>query len=52
MTGQQRLPSMSDTLMMEVLFIVVCTDSRGAAVVARGMSRELQNFDRASRLIR
>jgi PAS domain S-box-containing protein len=44
------LPSMSDADPVETFFIVACTDPSGFAVIASRISRELQNFDSASRL--
>jgi PAS domain S-box-containing protein len=44
------LPSMSDAEPVEAFFIVACTDARGAEVIARRMGRELQIFDKFSRL--
>jgi PAS domain S-box-containing protein len=44
------LPPLSDAEPEEVFFIVACTDANGFAVIARRISRELQNFDNASML--
>jgi PAS domain S-box-containing protein len=44
------LPSPSDAERAETFFIVACTDANGFAVIARRISRELRNFDSASKL--
>ena len=44
------LPSTSDPEPVETLFIVACTGPSGFDVIARRISRELQNFDQASKL--
>ena len=44
------LPSMSDAETVVNFFIVACTDAGGAAVIANRITRELQNFDSASKL--
>jgi len=44
------LPSMSDAEPVETFFIVACTGPRGFEVIASRIGRELQNFDKASKL--
>jgi signal transduction histidine kinase len=44
------LPSASDPERIDTFFIVACTDPDGFEVIARRISRELQNFDKASKL--
>jgi PAS domain S-box-containing protein len=44
------LPPLSEVEPIESFFIVACTDANGFAVIARRISRELQNFDAASKL--
>ena len=44
------LPSMSVAAPVETFFIVACADAGGFEVIARRISRELQDFDSASRL--
>jgi hypothetical protein len=44
------LPSTSDPEPVETLFIVACTGPSGFDVIARRIGRELQNFDKASKL--
>jgi PAS domain S-box-containing protein len=44
------LPSMSDAETMVNFFIVACTNAGGAAAIANRVTRELQNFDSASKL--
>jgi PAS domain S-box-containing protein len=44
------LPSMSETKPVETFFIVACTDVIGFEIISRRISRELRNFDNASRL--
>jgi len=44
------LPSTSDPEPVETLFIVACTGPSGFDVIARRISRELENFDKAAKL--
>jgi PAS domain S-box-containing protein len=44
------LPSMSGAGPAEAFFIVACADASGFEVIARRISRELRNFDSASKL--
>jgi hypothetical protein len=44
------LPLMSDSEPVETFFIVACTDPNGFSVIARRISRALQNFDNTSKL--
>ena len=44
------LPPMSDSIAVETHFIVACTNTSGAAVIANRIGRELQNFDSGSKL--
>jgi hypothetical protein len=44
------LPPMSDAEIIVNFFIVACTDAGGTAVIANRITRELQNFDSASKL--
>jgi PAS domain S-box-containing protein len=44
------LPSMNDAETVVNFFIVACTDAGGAAVIVNRVTRELQNFDSASKL--
>jgi hypothetical protein len=44
------LPSASDPEPVETFFIVACTDPSGFEVIAKRIGRELQNFDKASKL--
>ena len=44
------LPPMSDAEAVVNYFIVACTDAGGSAIIANRITRELQNFDSASRL--
>jgi PAS domain S-box-containing protein len=44
------LPPMGDVEPVETFFIIACTDVNGFSVIAKRISRELQNFDNTSRL--
>ncbi len=44
------LPSASDPEPVDTFFIVACTDPSGFEVIAKRIARELQNFDKASKL--
>jgi PAS domain S-box-containing protein len=44
------LPPLSDSEPVETFFIVACTDANGFSVIARRISRRLQNFDNVSKL--
>jgi PAS domain S-box-containing protein len=44
------LPPLSDAEPVETFFIIACTDVNGFSVIAKRISRELQNFDNTSRL--
>jgi PAS domain S-box-containing protein len=44
------LPPLSDTERVETFFMIACTDANGFSVIAKRISRELQNFDNTSRL--
>ena len=44
------LPPMSDAEAVVNYFIVACTDAGGSAIITNRITRELQNFDSASRL--
>jgi PAS domain S-box-containing protein len=44
------LPAMSDADPVDSFFIVACTDNNGSSVIQSRIGRELDDFDRASRL--
>jgi hypothetical protein len=44
------LPTLSDVEPVGIFFIIACTDANGFSVIARRITRELQNFDNTSRL--
>jgi PAS domain S-box-containing protein len=44
------LPATSDEGPIVTFFIVACTDSKGSALIASRILRDLQNFDKASQL--
>jgi len=44
------LPAMSDAETVVNFFLVACTDAGGASVIANRITRDLQNFDSASKL--